>query len=70
MAPTACSATDWALAPAWLTTSTPAAVHAGMSTVSQPAPVAETANSLGERCSSSAPANQRGGSSSLAEEIW
>jgi hypothetical protein len=68
--PIVCSATDCALAPAWLTTSTPAAVQAGMSMVSHPAPAAETHNSLGERASKYGFANQQSRNSSFAEDIW
>ena len=49
--PSACSATELALPPDWLTTSTPASVQASTSTGSKPAPLLETINKLGARYS-------------------
>ena len=47
--PSACSATELALPPDWLTTSTPAAVQASTSTGSKPAPFEETIRRFGAR---------------------
>ncbi|MGY4320382.1 hypothetical protein ACVWW1_009709 [Bradyrhizobium sp. JR3.5] len=67
--PSACSATELALPPDWLTTSTPAAVQASTSTGSKPAPFEDTINRFGARFNSSAWAWKCGASSSRAAPI-